>query len=106
MTMTPITPASQTGTAPRWSSSTLKGDGNMSFTLRVLEDQRGAVPVWLAGVIVVIVIYVLGSLGSLAASGASGAGGTVPGSPSTCFTKCGFFMEFRCEDNSYIGFCF
>ena len=75
----------------------------MRSQLRLPDKERGALPVWLSGVIVVIAIYVVGSAGSLMTSGS---GGSVPGSPSTCFTKCGFLMERRCEDDVYIGVCF
>jgi hypothetical protein len=57
---------------------------------------------WVVLIIVVVAIYVAGSAGSLGTSGTE-----VPGEPPrTCFTKCGFFMEFRCEDGKLIGACF
>lgn len=74
----------------------------MRTGLRYLTDMRG-IANWIIVVIVVVVIYVAGSAGSTATSGG---GGSVPGAPRTCFTKCGFFMERRCEDNAYVGFCF
>ncbi|TMI99414.1 MAG: hypothetical protein E6G97_22750 [Alphaproteobacteria bacterium] len=58
---------------------------------------------WIIGAILLALAYLAASLGSLATSGG---GGSVPGAPRTCFTKCGFFSEFRCEDGVYIGFCF
>jgi hypothetical protein len=58
---------------------------------------------WVAVIVAVVVVFVAGSAGSV---GTSGGGGSVPASPSTCFTKCGFFMEFRCEDGKLIGVCF
>lgn len=66
------------------------------------QKQRGVVW-WVVALIVIAVIFVAGSAGSLGTSG-----GAVPGlsEPSPCFTKCGFFMEFRCEDGKLIGACF
>jgi len=58
---------------------------------------------WVYGLLAVVVIYVVGSAGSLLTSGGAG---TVPGAPNACFSKCGFFSEYRCEDGGYMGFCF
>ena len=60
---------------------------------------------WVVLIVVVVVAYIAASAGSLASS--SGSGTEVPGEPPrTCYTKCGFFMEFRCEDGKLIGACF
>lgn len=60
---------------------------------------------WVVLIIVAVVVFIAGSAGSLGSSNASGT--EVPGEPPrTCYTKCGFFMEFRCEDGKLIGACF
>lgn len=73
-------------------------------SMTFIRKQQGIVG-WVVAVILVVVTYVAASIGSLASSSASGT--DVPGEPPrTCYTKCGFFMEFRCEDGEFIGACF
>jgi len=74
------------------------------YARAILYDERG-IAWWIVVIIVVVVVFVAGSAGSLASSPQSGT--NVPGEPpQTCYTRCGFFMEFRCEDGKLIGACF
>ena len=77
----------------------------MRFTNQHFVRREAGVVWWVFLIIAVALAYAAASTGSLASSNASGT--DVPGEPSrTCYTKCGFFMEFRCEDGKLIGACF